>query len=133
MIRVRPSVSLTKVDAQCDDLSTVVGRTRSKLTILVKSKCLPVLFYGLEACPLRKYQYKSINYVINSTFRNIFNSRSQKTVDVCLEMFGCLQAEQTIAIRKRKFLNKFGVINNVLCKIFVVNAKKEFESCCTDV
>jgi len=65
---------------------------------LVKSKCFPVLFYGLEACSLRKYQYKSINYVINSTFRKSFNTRSQETVDVCLEMFGCLQAERTTAI-----------------------------------
>jgi len=50
-------------------------------------------------------------------------------LDVCLEMFNCLQAEQTIAIRKRKFLNKFSVINNVLCQVFVVNAKKELASC----
>ena len=42
-----------------------------------------VLFYELEACSLLKYQYKSINYVINSTFRRIFNTRSQETVDVC--------------------------------------------------
>ena len=69
-------------------------------------RCFPVLFYALEACSLRKYQYKSINYVINSTFRKIFNTRSQEIVDVCLEMFGCLQAERTIAIRKRKFLKK---------------------------
>jgi len=39
---------------------------------LVKCECLPVLFYGLEACSLRKCQYKSINYVINSTFRKNF-------------------------------------------------------------
>ena len=82
---------------------------------------------------MRKYQYKSINYVINSTFRKIFNTRSQETVDVCLEMFGCLQAERTIAIRKRKFLNKFCVIQNTLCRIFVAIAKTELESCCTDV
>jgi len=82
---------------------------------LVKSKCFPVLFYGLEACLL---QYKSINYVINSTFRN------------------CLQAEETIAIRKRKFLNIFrnvNNVNNVLCQVFVVSANKELESCCADV
>jgi len=48
---------------------------------------------------------------------------------VCLEMLNCLQAEQTTAIRKRKFLNKFSVINNVLCQVLVVNAKKELESC----
>jgi len=70
---------------------------------------------------------------INSTFRTIFNTGSQVTVDVCLEMFGCLQAERTIAIRKRKFLNKFGVIRNVLCRVFVAIAKTELESCCTDV
>jgi len=70
---------------------------------------------------------------INSTFRTIFNTGSQVTVDVCLEMFGCLQAERTIAIRKRKFLNKFGVIRNVLCRVFVAIAKTELESCCTNV
>ena len=76
---------------------------------------------------MRRYQYKSINYITNSTFRKIFNTRSQETVDVCSEIFGCLQAEQTIAIRKRKFLNKFGVINNVLCHVglYVVVARKK--------
>jgi len=53
---------------------------------------------------------------------------SPETVDVCLEMFGCLQAERTIAIRKRKFLNKYA-----LCRVFVAIAKTELESCCTDV
>ena len=76
---------------------------------------------------------QSINYVINSTFRKIFNTRSQETVDVCLEMFGCLQAERTIAIRKRKFLNRFSVIHNALCRVFVAIAKTELESYCTDV
>jgi len=85
--------------------------------------------YGLEACPLRKYQCKSINYVIKSTFRTIFNARSKKTAKVCLEMFNCLQAKQTVAICKRKFLNKFSVVNNALCQVFVVNAKKKLDSC----
>ena len=42
-------------------------------------------------------------------------------VDVCLEMFGCVQAERTTAIRKRKFLNKFSVVH----KVFVATAKTE--------
>jgi len=46
---------------------------------------------------------KSTNYVINSTFRKIFSTRLQETVGVCLEMFNCLQAEQTVAIHKREF------------------------------
>jgi len=77
----------------------------------------------------------SINYVIISTFRKIFNTRSQRTVDVCLEMFNCLQAEQTIAVRKRKFLNQFSVslINNAVSGIRCQCYKRELESCCTDV
>jgi len=48
---------------------------------------------------------------------------------VCLNVFNFLQAEQIIAIRKRNFLNKFSVINSALCQVFVVNAKKDLESC----
>jgi len=46
-----------------------------------------------------------------------------------MEMFGCLQAERTIAICKRKVLNKFCVIHNALCQVFVAIAKTELESC----
>ena len=104
-----------------------IGRIASNEVILqlIKSKCFPVLYYGLEACPLRKSQYNSMNYAINSTFRKIFNTRSQEVVDVCLEMFNCLPAEKAIALRKRKFLKKFVGANNVLCRTFVACAKRE--------
>jgi len=51
-----------------------IGRIASNEVIvqLVNSKSFPVRFYGLEACSLRKYQYKSINYVINSTCKKNF-------------------------------------------------------------
>ena len=44
----------------------------------------PVLYYGLEACPLRKSQYDSIDYVINNSFRKWFDIKSQEVIDVCL-------------------------------------------------
>jgi len=72
---------------------------------------------------------KSNSYVINRTFRKIFNTRLQDIVDVCLKMFSyCIHGEQTTAIRQRKFWNKFSVINNVVCQVFAVNANKELES-----
>jgi len=64
------------------------------------------VYYGLEACPLRKSQFSSLNFVINSTFRKVFDIRSQDFLDVCLEMFNCIPAEQTVAMRKAKFLEK---------------------------
>jgi len=43
-----------------------VGRIASNEVIvqLIKTKCFPVLYYGLEACPLRKSQFSSFNFVI---------------------------------------------------------------------
>ena len=34
---------------------------------LLKSKCMPILFYGLEVCPLNKSNIKSIDYAIGAT------------------------------------------------------------------
>jgi len=99
----------------------------------MKSKCFPVLYYGLEACPLRKSQYNSINYVVNSTFRKNFNTTSQEVADICLEMFNCLPAEKAITIRKRNFLNTFCVTNNELCKTFTDHANKELATLLADI
>jgi len=38
---------------------------------LIRSKCLPALLYGLEACPLRKSDISSLDFVINHLFRQI--------------------------------------------------------------
>ena len=35
---------------------------------LIKSKCVPVLLYGLEACALNKSQIASLDFVINRFF-----------------------------------------------------------------
>ena len=55
----------------------------------------------------------------------IFDTRSQDVVDVCLEMFNCVPAEQTVAIRMAKFLKRVNNSNNILCQTFAVEAAKE--------
>ena len=98
----------------------------AKASSLIKTKCFPVLYYGLEACPLRISQFSSfLNFVINSTFRKVFDTRSQDVVDVCLEMFNCVPAEQTVAMRKAKCLKRVNNSNNMLCQTFAVEAAKE--------
>jgi len=74
-------------------------------------------------------QFKSINYVTNSTFRNIFDTKSQEVVDDCLEMFNCPPAEKTIAVRKCKFLTKFKLSSIVLCRALADKAEIELLSC----
>jgi len=45
------------------------------------------MYYGLEACPLRKSQFSCLNFVTNRTFRKVFDTRSQDVAGICLEMF----------------------------------------------
>jgi len=60
----------------------------------------------------------------NFTKKSINNIASilTETVDMCWEI---LQAERTIAIRKRKVLNKFSVINNALCQASLSVPRKD--------
>ena len=46
-------------------------------------------------------------------------------MDVCLEMFNCVPAEQTVAMRKAKFLKRVSNSNNMLCHTFAAEAAKE--------
>ena len=95
------------------------------IVLLVKSKYFPVLFYRLD---WRTLLCASINIspfpLTMSLTAHVgkFSIPDHKRLLMLLGMFNCIQAEQTIAIRKRKFLYKFSVINNASCHIFVVNA-----------
>jgi len=40
---------------------------------LLKSKYLPVLYYGLDACSLNRDQVRSLEFAVNSCFRKIEN------------------------------------------------------------
>ena len=50
-----------------------IGRVASEeVTLqLIKSKCLPILLYDLEACPLTKTDLQSLDFVVNRFFYEI--------------------------------------------------------------
>jgi len=55
-----------------------------KVTLsLIKSKCLPVLLYGLEACPLTKSDLQSLDFVIIRFFMKLFITKSIETIKYC--------------------------------------------------
>ena len=66
--------------------------------------CL-VLRFGLEACPLNKSQIRSLEYVLNNTFRKIFATKSFHVATDCVLYFGCA-VQDTLCRRKSKFLTK---------------------------
>ena len=48
---------------------------------LIKSKCVPVLLYSLEA------QMASLDFVVNRFFMKLFNTNNTDTVKACQEFF----------------------------------------------
>jgi len=74
---------------------------------------------------LRKSQFSSMNFVINNTFRKVFDTRSKDVSDICLETFNCVSAEQTVAMRKTKLVKRVSNFSNMLCQTFAAEAAKE--------
>jgi len=66
-----------------------IGRIVSEEVVLqlIKSKCVLVLLYGLEACVLNKSQMASLDFVVNRFFMKLFNTNKIYTVKACQEFF----------------------------------------------
>ena len=104
-----------------------VGRVASEDVVmdLLKTKCLPILYYGFEACTLNKSQIHSLEFALNSCLRKIFNTRSQDVVVECMTMFNCLSVEDSLLKRKCKFMSKLGSSKNLLISAFDDDAAGE--------
>ena len=66
-----------------------VGRFPSEEVIiqLITSKCIPVLFYGLEACPLTKSDLSYLDFTINRFFMKLFRTNNIEIVKECQQFF----------------------------------------------
>ena len=94
-----------------------VGRVVSQNVVieLLMSKCVPVLLYGSECCPVSKSQFNSLEFALRGSFMKIFNNRSKYIANYCMEMFNVRTLHYTITKRKRKFLSNIMSSKNALC------------------
>ena len=95
-----------------------IGDTASEEVILemLKMKCLPVLLYGTDVCPVNKKQLKSLEYVLTSSLMKIFRTKSSVVVDDSMKFFGLSSIEHVVLKRKNSFEHKY----NDICKYNVV-------------
>ena len=63
---------------------------------MLKAKCLPCMYYGLEACPVNKSQIKSLHFAVNNAFTKIFLTKSYDAADECMSFFNCSSLRQFI-------------------------------------
>ena len=85
-----------------------IGRIASEEVVLelIRTKCIPILLYGLEVLPLYQYQLRSLDFVINRLFMKLFRTSDIQVVAQCQEEF-CFDLPSVQLVRRRKkFLDK---------------------------
>ena len=83
---------------------------------LLLSKCIPILTYGLEACPLIKSQLLSLDFAVNRFFMKLFRTSSTKVVKQCQEYFAFEIPSVLWSKRVNKLENKLKNIDKLFCK-----------------
>jgi len=78
---------------------------------------MPSLMYGLEACPLKKSDLSSLDFVINRFFMKLFKTSNIDVVKICQQYFNYEMPSTLWSKRCASFDNKFSSSENVFCKI----------------
>jgi len=55
---------------------------------LIRSKCIPALLYGLEACPMNKSDLRLLDFVVDRLFVKLFKTANIQIVRECQKNFG---------------------------------------------
>jgi len=79
-----------------------VGRIASEETVLelIKTKCIPALMFGMEACPLKKRDINSLDFVVNRLFTKLLKTSDINIVRTCQHMFGFELPSVLLACRR---------------------------------
>ena len=90
---------------------------------LVNTKCLPILLYSIESCPLLSRDVQSLDFSVNRVIMKVFRTGSSTVINECRNFFGVLPMVDTINIRAYTFLFNFALYNNSVCSCFASHAR----------
>jgi len=95
-----------------------IGRIASEeVTLqLVLSKCVSVLLYGLEACPLNASDVRSLDFVINRFFMKLFKTTDIEIVKYCQDIFRFEVPSVRLNRLKKRFLASYSSVDNWICR-----------------
>ena len=98
-----------------------IGRVASEQVVLelVSKKCIPILMYGLEACPLNKSDKNSIDFALNRFLMKLFNTADMNIINDCKVFFNFKSISERIDSRTVNFLKRFTLSDNALCQFSV--------------
>jgi len=83
-----------------------VGRIASEEVVihLIRTKCVPILLYRLEALPLNKSQLASLDFVVNRFFMKLLKTTDMQVVKMCREHFDFVLPSLQLDRRRRSFV-----------------------------
>ena len=107
-----------------------IGRTASEeVTLsLIKSKCIPCLLYGLDACHINNADGHSLNFTVRRILFKIFHTSSLEIIRDCQIFFNFLDVTVSVQQRKHKFLNRYATSENYVCRAFRNVAQSELRT-----
>jgi len=82
---------------------------------LVKSKCLPILLYGLERCNLRSADLNSLDFTYNRLFKKLFRTKSIDVVKGCQYFFGAVLPSVLVLKKADKLALRYQCLENAFC------------------
>ena len=93
-----------------------VGRFASEPVILslISTKCMPILLYATDVCPLLSRQKNSLEFTVTRIFMRLFHTGSADVVRQCQANFGFLSVYNQLCVRTARVLQKFTASENSL-------------------
>ena len=106
--------------------SKISRASETVIVSLLKSNCIPILMYGVEALDLKSSMLHSLDNPLRLVFGKIFKSYDKNILNSCLFYMNTLPLSLEYLIRKIRFLYKSRrVENTLLSKIHDVLGKNE--------
>jgi len=85
-----------------------IGRTASEeVTELLRTKCIPVLIYGLEFFSLPKSDLKSLDIAVTRFLMKLFRTSNTEIIDDCQHYFGFSFPSKLIERKRNKSVNSY--------------------------
>ena len=102
----------------CNAIFGKVGRVASENVIieLLSKKCLPILLYAIEVCPLSKSNISELQFAVTGAVMKIFDTKSKDIANTCAELFGVRSISSLVDTRQNKFLFDLNAKESIMFK-----------------
>jgi len=84
-------------------------------------KCIPISLYGLEACPLKKADLHSLDFVINRFCKKLFKTNNE-VINVCQE-YVCFRLPSNLTETEKKLIRNIIIIQTYAGVLIAINHK----------